>query len=132
MPAEYPFIPKSNAKMRFGDYWPLRREDGDFGFCVFLEPWAHLRKGIVIGVLDIVSERPLLDPDGPVIALVEAANTRVETFNATSSSVVGNVADRVDRDAVDAFRGELKAVSRVWGLNVPLTRVNLVANRRRV
>lgn len=130
MSAKYPFIPKTNVKMRFGDYWPVQRDDGDFGFCVFLEPWAHLRKGIVIALLDLVSDSPIVDEHGPILRLVEAGNTNVETFPATSTSVVGNIASRIDRARVDELLAQLAVESHVWGIKVPPMRANLLTARR--
>ena len=78
----------------------------------------------------MVSSEPSLSATGSCIRILEAANTHVKTFTVTSALVVGNIAERLDRNQIERLLHELQTVSHVWGYSVPLTRVNLVAGRR--
>lgn len=120
----YPFVPKSSLKMRRGDYWPLRCDDGNYGFCVFLSGWGHMRAGLVVGVLEIVSVEPSISDDGPAIPILEAGHTHVKTFAATGASVVGNIEKRLSTAEVESYLASLEKVSVVWGYMVPLEKVN--------
>lgn len=120
----YPFDPKSSLTMRRGDYWPLHCEDGGYGFCVFLSGWGHLRSGLVVGVLGIVSPEPSIPDNGPVIPILEAAHTHVKTFAATGASIVGNIESRLSTAEIESYLASLEKVSIVWGYMVPLEKVN--------
>jgi hypothetical protein len=120
----YPFVPKSSLKMRRGDYWPLRRVDGNYGFCVFLGRWAHMRSGLILGILDIFSNEPSVPDNGPEIPIFEAGHTHVKTFAATGASIVGNIETRLSVTEIELYLESLEKTSVVWGYMIPLEKVN--------
>ncbi len=123
---DYPFVPKSSLKMRRGDYWPLRCEDGSYGFCVFMSVWGHMRSGLVVGVLGMISAEQTIPESGPIIPILEAGHTHVKTFAATGASVVGNIEARLSIAEIESYLVALEKVSVVWGYMVPLEKVNEV------
>jgi hypothetical protein len=111
----YPFTPKSALKLQFGDYWPIRRDDGQFGFFVFLEQWAHMRSGVVAAVLAHVQTSSQLEPTGNPLPLHQVGHLHVKTFAETSSEIHGNVASRLVQDEVLAALKEQRNENRLSG-----------------
>ena len=120
----YPFTPKSTAKLQFGDYWPICRDDGRFGFVVFLEQWAQMRSGLVAGLLDHVHTSPELDPGGVVLHLQDVGHLHIKTFPETRSEIHGNVASRLIRTEVLRALEAQRKKSIVWGYRIPIQKVN--------
>jgi hypothetical protein len=130
MPAKIPFIPKSVLKMRFGDYWPVRRQDGDYGFFVFLGRWGESRVAFTAGLVDHVSVDPQLSPTGAALSVIEAGHLHVKSLSAASTPIVGNIADRLAEDDVRAWLHRLEEKSIGWGYGAPAIRVNRATARQ--
>ena len=122
----YPFTPKSALKLRFGDYWPVRRSDNFFGFFAFIGRWAHLRSGFTAALLNHAQASPYLDPNGPPIHLGESGHLHIKTFPETVTEVTGNISLRLDVAEVERALDEQQRKSVVWGYRVPVALVNKV------
>jgi hypothetical protein len=120
----YPFTPKSALKLQFGDYWPVRRSDGLFGFFAFIGRWAHFRSGFTAALLDPVQASPYLGPNGPPIRLRETGRLHIKTFAETATQITGNIRLRLDLAEAERALKELERASIVWGYRVPVAKVN--------
>jgi hypothetical protein len=76
--------------------------------------------------LGIVSAEPIIPESGPVIPILEATHTHVNTFAATGASIVGNIETRLSTSEIESYLVSLEKVSVVWGYMVPLDKVNEV------
>ncbi len=121
----YPFQPKSTAKLRLGDYWAVRRNDGQFGYFAFLYPFSG-RTGMITALLNHVGASESLRADRVQIHSVGV--TTIRTFMATQSVIQGNVAEKLDLAECEAWREEFQTRSTVWGYALLADLVNTVPN----
>jgi hypothetical protein len=122
--ALYPFTPKSALKLQVGDYWPVRRSDGLFGFFAFIGPQGHLRSCFTAAFLDHIQANPYLDPTGPPMHFRETGHLHVKTFPETATEITGNIYLRLDINEVERALEEQQLKSVSWGYRVPVAKVN--------
>jgi hypothetical protein len=129
---EYPFVPKSNQRLRPGQYWAIPLQDGRFA-CgrVMAVPafGAQDRVGFVAGLLDWIGSQP---PTGEAIAgkpVLAQAKTRFEAIAKTGGSVLGVRA--LDLDglvAIDPHDMSVGAVHHVWGWHAIVDKAERLAS----
>lgn len=112
-PQRYPFIPKSNAELKPGQFWGIRLSDGRFACGRVLrlsEPLMGLRNLFVAGLLDWVGPVP---PTPDAIAgapLLEFRQTPIEAIQA-ASGILGY--RDLDSDGIVAPKDE--DIKHIWG-----------------
>ncbi|CAB5081505.1 hypothetical protein D3OALGB2SA_649 [Olavius algarvensis associated proteobacterium Delta 3] len=59
---KYPFLPKSNLKIKKGEYWNIPLRDGEHAFFMFIDlPNREDQRTVFIGMLNHKSKNPVLD-----------------------------------------------------------------------
>lgn len=121
----YPFQPKSTAKLRLGDYWPVLRSDGQFGYFAFLYTFSG-RTGLIAALLKQVGAAETLEAER--VTIHSEGITHVRTFGATRSAIQGNIAQKLDLAECEMWRKEFESRSKVWGYQLLSELVNGVPN----
>lgn len=87
----YPFIPKSTAHLRAGDFWaiPLRR-GGWYACGRVLCVWPEGRVHVVIGLLDWCEPAPPSAESVDGAAVLEFGHAHVKTIALTGGPLLGN------------------------------------------
>jgi hypothetical protein len=116
---EYPFEPKSNKRLRAGQFWAIPLADGRFAVGrVMAVPAFGDRdtRGFVAGLLDWIGATP---PDAEAVAgrsVVVQGKTRIEAITNTGGSILGLRPLELDAlVAIDPNDIRVGSVHPVWG-----------------
>jgi len=87
---KYPYLPKSNQKLKLGEYWSIVLENGKHAFFVFLDiPQDSDRRSVLIGLVDYVSSSPVL-PDSSYEILWQGV-VHIKSVNECGGLVQGKI-----------------------------------------
>jgi hypothetical protein len=124
-PPTYPFIPKSNAYLRAGQYWGIPLADGRFACGRVMVPTTRIgaRVGFVAGLMDWVSQEP---PTATAIAgcgVLDQGHAHIKTILHTGSAVLGvrgleqdGLVPEPDPDSTYGFRFMERLAARHFGV----------------
>ncbi len=115
--AEYP---KTNTRLRFGDFCFVPREDTRFAIFVYLQPVPKSRMAFYGAFAQCVLDSADISGLPTNVSLGTPAMNRVECYRENGLSLVGNIADRIaelDKAAAETVISSsgVGAVSIVWG-----------------
>ena len=95
------FIPKSNVKLKRGDYAYLQRADGRYAVLVNLAPAQTTRSAIWGALLANVCEGPSLPAGTSPLPVAMMALMHIEVFAKNAAPIVGNLDARLDQGDVE-------------------------------
>lgn len=116
----YPFIPRSNARLKPGQFWAIPLSDGRFACGRVLRVDRELRQGrrtmFVAGLLDWVGSEPPTFDSIAGAPLLEAGRARVELISFRDGAILGERALHLDRivppATLTSYWGEAYAADR--------------------
>jgi hypothetical protein len=88
----YPFVPKSNRRLRAGQFWSIPLRDGRFaaGRVMATPAFGEAdRTGVVIGLIDWVGTAPPTESDISGRSVLVQAKSRYEAISKTGGEVLG-------------------------------------------
>jgi hypothetical protein len=116
----YPFVPKSNAYLRAGQYWAVPLSDGRFACGRVLdvprEPDLHVPVGrmmFLAGLLDWVGETPPTNQAIEGASLFAQGFAHIKAISTTGAAVLGRRDLEADRIVPDLWRSH-EAAGTVW------------------
>lgn len=120
-----PFIPKTTAKLKRGDYALLVRSDGRSVPLVFLDHVPNKRNVFYGALLNATTNQPVLEAHGHMLGLYdELAMIDVDAFAYSCAPIIGNISSRLEILQVEAELERQRVRARVWGKAIPLRYAN--------
>jgi hypothetical protein len=88
---QYPFVPKSNSKLKAGQFWSVPLADGRFGCGRVMLPTTRIgpRVGFVAGLMDWVGDAP---PTAAAVAgtsVLDQGHAHIKTILHTGGAILG-------------------------------------------
>ncbi len=102
MDISYPFIPKSNAKLKPGHFWPVKLSNGKYACGVVLavpQGGTYSTRHFYVGLLDWVGDsKPTVDSlDSSRLKLLREGNVHIKTISIHNEAIEGCI-DLVKND----------------------------------
>ena len=91
-PTLYPFIPKSNAKLRAGQFWAIPLSDGRFACGRVMRAPAYGqsdRVGVQVGLMNWVGSQPPTANDLRGVSVIDEAISRFEAISGAGGAILG-------------------------------------------
>jgi len=125
-------FPASTTKLRPGDVCFIPRADGSYVPFVFVCTPAKSRNAFYGALGSARVEAPTIDLLPPTLTLLKPALVHVSCYKENNTPVVGNVAERVGQQTLQAAAAAvnssaLGSASKVWGYNTIVKYANAVA-----
>lgn len=115
----YPFVPKSNRRLRPGQFWSIPISDGRFaaGRVMAVPAFGdNDRTGVVVGLMDWVGQDPPTEQDIAGRPVIIQAKARYDTISKTGGEVLGLRALELDElVALDPNDYAVGSSHAVWG-----------------
>jgi hypothetical protein len=113
-------IPVSTLKLRPGDFCFVPRDDGRFVPFAYLCSMRQKRSCFQGGILEAVVNEPSVESLPRTLKVRDYALVHIKCFKENNTPIVGNVAERIGVEALQATERNahdfsVGARSRVWG-----------------
>ena len=112
--------PKSNVRLRFGDFSFVPRDDSLFAIFIYLQPVPRHRSTFYAAFAKSLVSSPCIDLLPVVFALGRPALTGIQCYKANDLHIAGNVEERIsdsEREAAEKVINDTSVgcVHTVWG-----------------
>ncbi len=96
MANQYPFSPKSNAKLEIGQFWAIKLSNGQYGCGIILDipsKGDRTTKSCFVGLLDWAGiEKPTqFDLENKQIKLLEQGDAHIKTITMKNELIIGKI-----------------------------------------
>lgn len=91
---QYPFTPKSNKKLKSGDYWFIHLSDKSFAIGVVIDippPDLKLTREIIVGLLKWNKKQIPELKDFMNAQILEQGHVNIKTISYTGKEIIGNI-----------------------------------------
>ncbi len=124
-------IPKSNIKLKTGDYSLIKRIDGKYVPFVFLYPVKDKTKYFYGCILECLLENNDVEEIIPMQVIKEFALIPITFFSAHYIEIKGNIENKISGESIQKVKNEINSnyvgkESLVWGINMPIKKANEV------